>query len=168
MRFAPKGKREALDIFWYDGGIKPPAPEELMAENKELAEEGMLFVGDKGKILAGFRSDNPQLIPEAKMRSYRTANPLSEPAQGQSGDGARQDRDRSARDAAWVTAFKGGPASYGDFLLAGPICDAVNLAAISLRLGGRRLLWDSASAKITNIPEANRFLTREYRPGWEL
>jgi hypothetical protein len=49
-----------------------------------------------------------------------------------------------------------------------PICDTVNLASISLRLGGRRLLWDSTGAKITNIPEANRFLTREYRPGWEL
>ena len=36
MRFAPKGERAALDIFWYDGGIKPPVPEELMAENKEL------------------------------------------------------------------------------------------------------------------------------------
>ena len=67
-----------------------------------------------------------------------------------------------------MTAFKGGPASYGDFLLDGPICDAVNLAAISLRLGGRRLLWDSASAKVTNVLEANKFLTREYRPGWEL
>ena len=59
MRFAPKGERAALDIFWYDGGIKPPVPEELMAENKELAEEGMMFVGDKGKILGGFRSENP-------------------------------------------------------------------------------------------------------------
>ena len=39
---------------------------------------------------------------------------------------------------------------------------------ISLRLGGGRLLWDSAAAKITNIPEANKFLTREYRPGWEI
>ena len=44
----------------------------------------------------------------------------------------------------------------------------MNLASISLRLGGRRLLWDSAAAKITNISEANRHLTREYRPGWEL
>jgi len=81
---------------------------------------------------------------------------------------ARRGGRPSARDAAWITAFKGGPASYGDFLLAGPLCDAVNLASISLRLGGRRLLWDSAAAKITNIPEANRLLTREYRPGWEL
>ncbi len=44
----------------------------------------------------------------------------------------------------------------------------MNLASISLRLGGRRLHFDSAKAKITNIAEANRFLTREYRPGWEL
>ncbi len=55
MRFAPKGERTALDLFWYDGGIKPPVPEELMAEDKEFAEEGMMFVGDQGKILGGFR-----------------------------------------------------------------------------------------------------------------
>ena len=79
MRFAPKGERGALDLFWYDGGIKPPVPEELMAEDKELAEEGMLFVGDKGKILGGFRSESPRLIPEAKMRAYRAEHELPEP-----------------------------------------------------------------------------------------
>jgi hypothetical protein len=168
MRFAPKGQREGLDIFWYDGGIKPPAPEEFVVENKELAEEGMMFVGDKGRILGGFHSEDPQLIPEGKMRSYRTANPSPEASQRSSGGGGRQGGGRSEREAAWIAAFKGGPASYGDFLLAGPICDAVNLAAISLKLGGRRIVWDSANAKITNIPEANQLLTREYRPGWEL
>ena len=66
------------------------------------------------------------------------------------------------------TEFKGGAVSYGDFTLARPITDAVNLAAISLRLGGRRLLWDSTAAKITNVSEANRYLSREYRPGWEV
>src|SRR5262249_44703183 len=157
--------RPALDIFWYDGGIKPPVPEDLMAENKELAEEGMMFVGDKGKVLGGFRGENPQLIPEAKMRAYRTANNLPEPAQGQRRSGG-QGGDPSGRNAAWVDAFKGGPPTYGDFTLAGPISDAFNLASISLRLGGRRLLWDAANAKVTNVPEANKYLTREYRRGW--
>jgi predicted dehydrogenase len=166
MRFAPRAERAALDIFWYDGGIKPPVSEELMAEGREFPEEGMMFVGDKGKILGGFRSENPQLIPEARMHADRKANNLPEPAPRQRG--GRQAGDPSARNAAWIAAFKGGPASYGDFLLARPISDAMNLASISLRLGGRRLLWDSAGAKITNIPEANRFLTRDYRPGWEL
>ncbi len=67
LRFAPKGDRAGLDILWYDGGIKPPVPEELMADDQELPEEGMMFVGDKGKILGGFRSENPQLIPESRM-----------------------------------------------------------------------------------------------------
>ncbi len=167
MRFAAKEDRPALDIFWYDGGIKPPAPEELMAENKELPEEGMMFLGDQGKILGGFRAENSRIIPDAKMRVYRQANSLPESVSSQAGRN-RQSEGRSGREAAWITAFKGGPASYGDFLLAGPICDAVNLAAISLRLGGRRLQWNAASARITNVPEANTFLTREYRPGWEL
>jgi hypothetical protein len=168
MRFAPKGERAALDIFWYDGGIKPPVPEELMSDNQELAEEGMMFVGDKGKILGGFRAEYPQLIPEAKMRAYRAAHNLPEPAPRQRRGGGRQGGDPSMRNTAWITAFKGGPASYGDFTLARPLSDAVNLAGISLRLGGRRLLWDSAAAKITNIAEANRLLSRDYRPGWEL
>ena len=153
MRFAPKGERAGLDIFWYDGGIKPATPEEFLAANKELEEEGMMFVGDKGKILGGFHGEGPQLVTKS--------------APGRPNGGSRQGGSQ-ARDAAWIAAFKGGPPSYGDFLRAGPICDAVNLASISLRLGGRRLLWDSAAAKITNIPEANALLTREYRPGWEL
>ena len=170
MRFAAKGGRAALDIFWYDGGIKPPVPEELMAENKELAEEGMLFVGDTGKVLGGFRADSPRLIPDEKMRAYRAANRIPEPAPPEQRQRAEQDnRPRvSARDQVWIDAFKGGPPTYGDFTLAGPICDAVNLASISLRLGGRRLLWDAASATITNVAEANALLTREYRDGWKI
>jgi len=163
MRFAAKGERKSLDIFWYDGGIKPAVPDELLAENKELAEEGMMFVGDKGKILGGFRSESPALIPEAKMRAYRAENHLPEPAPVERGAGARQ-----GRDAAWVAAFRGGSPSYGDFTLARPITDAMNLVSISLRLGGRRLQFDDATAKITNIAEANKFLTRDYRPGWEI
>jgi predicted dehydrogenase len=168
MRFAPKGERAGLDIYWYDGGIKPPVPEELMAEGHEFDEEGMLFVGDKGKILGGFHAEDAQLIPEPRMRAYRKANNLPEPDPRQRRGRGGQFGNAAARNAAWIAAFKGGPASYGDFQLAGPISDAMNLAAISLRLGGRRLLWDSAAAKITNLPEANKLLAREYRPGWEI
>src|SRR5262249_13845500 len=121
------------------------------------------FVGDKGKILGGFRAEDSRLIPEAKMRSYLVENHLPDPTPATRGSGTRPDR-----NAAWVASFKGGAASYGDFQLARPISDSINLAAISLRLGGKRLLFDSASAKISNRPEANKFLTREYRPGWEI
>ncbi len=156
FKFAPKGNRPALDLFWYDGGMKPPTPPELEEDNGELAAEGMMLVGDKGKILAGFLCDNPRLIPERRNREFQAAMP------------AQTAPRPSATTPSWVAAFRGGQATNGNFLLAGPISEAFNLGAISLRMGGRRLLWDSAGMKVTNVPAANRHLTREYRKGWEL
>lgn len=160
FKFAAKGDRPPLDLFWYDGSIKPPTPEEL--ETGELQPEGMMFIGDSGKILAEFRGENPRIIPEKKMREYRTAKSLPETAPQQRG------QEQGRNDAAWVAAFKGGKPTYGDFLLSGPISDAFNLGAVSLRLGGRKLLFDAASMRVTNLPEANKLLVREYRKGWEL
>ena len=157
FKFAAKGNRSALDLFWYDGGMKPPTPEELERENQELTPEGLMFVGDKGKILAGFLGQNPRIVPSQRMRDYG----------GASASHSREQR-RHLAEVAWTAAFRGGPATYGDFLLAGPISDAFNLAAVSLRLGGRKLRFDSAKSKVVNVPEANQFLGRSYRKGWEL
>ena len=157
FKFAAKGSRPALDLFWYDGGMKPPTPEEVEEDNRELPSEGLMFVGDKGKILAGFLCEKPALIPDRKAREW-AAKPVVTPATLAG----------SSRTSSWVAACKGGAPSYGDFLLAGPISEAFNLGAISLRLGGKRLLWDTASMKITNLPDANKHLVREYRKGWEL
>jgi hypothetical protein len=154
FRFAAKGDRPALDLYWYDGSMKPPTPDELLAHDQELAPEGMLFVGDKGKIIGEFHGSNPRLLMEGKISSPDAS--------------LRSTARPSTRGGSWITAFKGGAPTHGDFVLAGPICDAFNLGAVSLRMGGRRLLFDSGSGRITNLPEANRFLTRDYRPGWEL
>src|SRR5207253_780140 len=136
--------------------MKPRTPEELEEAKQELDPEGMMFIGDKAKILAGFRGENPRLIkgPKSEAGGQTTAR--------------ERDRNRNEALALWVAAAKGGKPTYGDFLLAGSISDAFNLAAISLRLGGKRLLFDSANMKITNVPEANKYLVREYRKGWEL
>jgi predicted dehydrogenase len=152
FRFAAKNQRPAIDIFWYDGSMKPPTPDEL-GDNHELEPEGMMFIGDKGKILAGFRGESPRV--------------LGNPAFGDPTTSPRQ-RPRSEALALWVAAAKGGKPTYGDFTLAGPISDAFNLAAVSLRTGGKRLFFDSSQAKITNLPNANKYLTREYRKGWEM
>ncbi len=153
FRFAAKGVRPALDLFWYDGSMKPRLVEELEAANQEFAPEGMMFVGDKGKILAEFRGENPRLL-SGDEHAVTAVDAGTEHAR---------------RDATpWLSAFRGGPASYGDFLLAGPISDAFNLGAISLRMGGKRLLFDAAQVRITNSEEANGLMTRVYRKGWEL
>jgi predicted dehydrogenase len=158
FRFAAKGDRGPLDIFWYDGSIQPPAPPELEGE-KGLEPEGMMFVGDKGKILGGFRGEEPHLIPESRRSEYPS---FTTP-------GPRNfEREQRQVIEQWVAACKGGPPTYGDFLLAGPITDAFNLGAISLRLGGKRLLFDAERMEITNNEHANGYLRREYRHGWAL
>src|ERR1043166_10278621 len=82
--------------------------------------------------------------------------------------GKGEARARGAALTLWVAAVKGGRPTYGDFLLAGPISDAFNLGAVSLRLGGERLRFDSANMKITHLLQANKYLVREYRKGREL
>ena len=154
FRFAAKGNRPPVDIFWYDGSMKPPTPEAL--HDEEMQPEGMMFVGDKARIIAGFRGEEARILGDAKIRE---GSPAASRERG---------RDRSEALKLWVQACKGGKPTYGDFTLGGPISDAFNLGAVSLRMGGKRLLFDSTTAKITNVAEANRYLTREYRKGWEL
>jgi len=53
-----------IDLYWYDGGMRPSDPEELREDNRTLGATGMLFIGDKGKIL-----DN-RIIPESRGKAY--------------------------------------------------------------------------------------------------
>jgi hypothetical protein len=161
FKFPARGVMPALDLYWYDGGMKPYTPEELEADNKELPVEGMMFVGDRGKILADFLGLNPQIIPEKRMREYQGPKPPAPTAEGP-GQETPADRNR-----VWMSSFRGGPPSPGSFLNAGNISEAVNLGAIALRAGGK-IVYDFENMKITNIPEANKYLFREYRKGWEL
>lgn len=154
FKFAKQETLPAFDLFWYDGGMKPPTPEELEVDGKDLPSEGMMFVGDKGKILAGFRNEKPALIPESKMKRYLETAPQTE--------------DTVLRgDDTWIDAFKEKKQSPGSFLLAGPISETINLGAVALRTK-KKIIYDSAKMEITNLPEANKYLTREYRKGWEL
>ncbi|MBA4058139.1 MAG: hypothetical protein C0490_25715 [Marivirga sp.] len=154
FKFAKQKTLPAFDLFWYDGGMKPHTPEELEVDGKDLPQEGMMFIGDKGKILAGFRCEKPSLIPEARMKSYMEGKEV-----------IAEKTDRS--DDVWIDAFKNKIQSPGSFLNAGPISETINLGAIALRTH-KKVLYDAAGMKITNIPEANKYLTREYRVGWEL
>jgi len=157
FRFAARGQRPAVDLFWYEGGMRPVTPPELEEDHKDFSAEGMMFVGDKGKILAGFHIDNPRLIPESRMRGV--PEPPSAPVKHEPGwvsPGIHQ----------WIAACRGGPQSPGSFLNAWPITEAVNLYAVALR-SRQKLLYDTETMSIFNSTEANGYLSREYRNGWD-
>ena len=69
----------------------------------------------------------------------------------------------------WVQAAKGQAKASSPFEYAAPLTEVMLLGMAALRAGqGRKLLYDGARMQFTNVPEANRFLTREYRAGWSL
>jgi len=113
-----------------------------------------MFVGDKGKILATFHGDNPRIIPEKKMQDY-------------AGEKEVQQEGRQRRSDTWAACIKNKKESPGSFLFADPVTETINLGAVALR-AGQKVDYDSDAMKITNLPEADKYLTRKYRKGWEL
>jgi hypothetical protein len=112
----------------------------------------MMFVGDKGRIVAQFRGEKPVLIVDNKIVPDTSAP---------------SNRKEQNRDDAWINAFKNKTESPGSFIYAGPVTETILLGAVALR-AGKRVEYDTTNMKITNIPDANKFLVREYRKGWEL
>jgi hypothetical protein len=148
FHFEAEGDRPEVDLFWYDGGMKPRLPDHMEAQDVTMGKEGILFVGDDGAIMAGFRGRDPHVFTKGKKKALRVT-----------GGGGR--------GGSWREAIRGGDRSPGDFLNAAAITDAVNLGTVALR-AGRKVVFDSEKSRITNAPEANRYLTRECRKGWGL
>lgn len=156
FKYPANGNRPAVDLCWYDGGMRPAEPEELISQNKQLPQEGMMFVGTEGKILAGFNVQEPEVISGKKM---------DPPAKD-----AHAERNQVAQTTAALPLFaeacKSGKQYPGSFRDAEYLTEAVNLYAAALR-ANKVLEYDAANVKITNAPEANQYLTRNYRSGWE-
>ncbi len=157
--FAAREGLPGLELFWYDGGMKPRLSAELEAHNVEMAREGILFAGERGWIMAGFNGQNPQLFVQGRREPLWKEEASPQGPGGQRGPGDRVNP--------WLQAIKKGEQSPGSFPNAAAITDTVNLGAVALR-AGKKVLFDSDSMKITNAPEANQYLRREYRKGWEL
>jgi hypothetical protein len=154
LNFPEQQNLPAFNLFWYDGGMKPFIPEEFAEDNRDMPDEGMMFVGDKGKILAGFRGEQPEILPSRLMKVFGGEKDLPE-------------REGEGRSNIWAAAIKNDEESPGSFIYAGAVTETINLAAVALR-AGKKVDYDSANMKITNDEAANKYLKREYRKGWEL
>ncbi len=154
-QFPARGERPPVKLHWYDGGILPPRPEELEDDRPLDPEDGILFVGDKGKMLVeGWGGERPRLIPETRNKEYRRPPKTLPRSLG--------------HHAEWVRACKTGSPTASNFAFAGPLTEAVLLGSVCVHNGGDQLSWDSAHLKITNDPEANGLLHYRYRAGWTL
>ncbi len=148
-------EHEDVDMYYYDGGMKPNISTELTG-GEELAREGVLFVGEFGTLLGDYYANNFKLLPESRMRALSGTIPELK----------KEEEVISSTDE-YMAAIKEGRQSGGSFIDVKDLAEATCLSAIALRTG-HHIKWDSKKMKITNVEEANKFLMREYRPGWEI
>jgi hypothetical protein len=152
--FPARGDLPPVKLTWYDGGLMPPRPAELEDGRRYGSADGTLYVGDKGKML-GHR-----LIPQAKLKEYKQPPRTLPRSPGHHKE--------------WILACKGGPPAGSSFEVSGPMAEVVLLGNIAVRMGkklyekGLKLYYDGPNMRITNVPEANEYIRREYRKGWTL
>jgi hypothetical protein len=152
--FPARGKRPPVKMIWYDGKKKPPRPPEL-EEGRNLGGNGIMFVGDKGKILCGGWSGPPRIIPEAKMKEYKRPEKTLKRSIGHHKE--------------WIQACKDNDpkGALAGFEYSGPFTESLLVGNLAVRLG-RRIVWDAKKMKATNAPEADKYINKSYRKGWEI
>lgn len=154
-QFSARGELPPVQLHWYDGGLLPARPEELEDDRPLDPEDGIIFIGDRGKMLVtGWGGEHPRLIPESRNKEYKRPPKTLPRSIGHHRE--------------WIQACKTGSSTRSSFDFAGPLTEAVLLGSVCVRLGGEKLVWDSTSFKVTNIPEANEYLHYQYRAGWTL
>jgi len=156
-RFGPRRNMGPVSVYWYDGGLRPPTPVGIDADDpkQRMGEggNGIYFVGEKGIITCAGWSGMPRLLPLELHREYKRPEKTLPRVEGHHAD--------------WLQACKGGKPASSSFEYGARLCEFVMLGNVALR--ARKLIkWDGPNMKVTNAPDANRYLREPYRSGWEL
>ena len=174
--------KSPIQLTWTDGGIRPPHPDIIPADSDiggPGSQNGVLMIGDKGIISTNINDSSP-LTPKLYLYDGQTEfgpekEDMPEPEYG--------------HQRKWVDACKAGFNSKehldltSSFDYAGPMTETVLMGNLAIRsymlrkedsngsfdyYARKKLLWDGENMKITNVEEANQFVTRKYREGWKI
>jgi predicted dehydrogenase len=147
-QYPARGELPPVHLTWYSGVAGPDLAGKATYSG---FGSGVLFEGEKGKLLADY--DHYQLLPEAQFKDFRPPRQTIPASIGHHRE--------------WLEAIKHGGTPTCHFDYSGALAEAVLLGNVAFRCG-QRLTWDSAAAKVTNTSDAGRYLHGEYRKGWQL
>ncbi|PSR14047.1 MAG: oxidoreductase [Bacteroidetes bacterium] len=171
-----------IELTWSDGGIRPSHPDLIPADDDmggPGSENGVLLIGEKG-IIATNVNDSSPLMPKLYLNDGTVViGPQTE-------DNLEPEYGHHRQ---WVDACKTGfgskehQALTSSFDYAGPMTETVLMGNLAIRsyllrrenaagdmdfYARKKLLWDGENMRITNLAEANQFVGRQYRAGWEM
>jgi predicted dehydrogenase len=154
FEFAARGPRPAVKLMWYDGGKLPNKPADL-ADEVDLGDNGILFIGEKGTLLCGGWSGAPSLFPASRRAAFVRPPKTIPRSIGHHAEWIQACKDRKPEDA------KAG------FAYSGPFTEALLVGNLAARLQ-KRVEWDSAAMRVKNLPEAEALVRKTYRSGFGL
>jgi len=176
IKFPAREEMPPVEMVWYDGGIKPRRPDELLPdEEMGVVDGGIIFEGTKGKLMANLFGRNPTLLPTKLMKEVTL--PTSKFPFVDRGEWGHQTQ--------WVNACKQGYGTYtsSSFDKSGPLTETVLMGNLAVRSynysendskgkatypGRKKLLWDGENMRVTNFEPANQFVKRQYRGDHQL
>jgi predicted dehydrogenase len=150
--FPARGGMPPVKLTWYDGGLLPPKPEEL-GEDELNKGGGALLIGSKGKLLHDTYGLRPRLLPKSLHESFGKP-PQTLPR-----------IDKQDHEMNWVAAAKGKTEASCPFEYASRLTEVMLLGIVALR-AGKKIEYDGANMRVTNVAQANDYLSRQYRQGW--
>lgn len=156
FEFPARGSAPPVALHWYDGGLMPPRPAGLPDDAELDRSGGVMYVGSRGILIHETYGRNPQLFPEFLAQEAKDVP-------------ERYPRIEESHQMNWVKACKEGGQASCPFDYASRLTEIMLLGIVALRTGqGRTIRYDAEAMRVTNAEEANQYLTREYRDGWEV
>lgn len=153
--FAARGDQPPVKLSWYDGGLLPRRPDAL-PDDVALKSNGVIFVGEKGILINDTYGQNPRLYPNSLMEDAALVP-------------EKYERIPWGHEVNWAKACMGQAKASSPIEYGAQLTETMLLGIVALRTGqARKLLYDGDKMLVTNIPEANQYLQREYRAGWEV
>ena len=150
------------NVHWYDGGMHPHRPLEL-DHSLDMPHSGVLFVGEKGKLLSGYGGGNPfkdrgnsggLLLPEESFPGFQ--------------DPPKTMRRANEHYKEWTQACKTGASTVCPVEFGCEMTELGLLGTLALRTG-KLLEWDSGNMRVTNQgDDVNIHVDTPYRKGWEI
>jgi predicted dehydrogenase len=149
--YGARGNMPPVKLTWHQGNVKP----KIWTDNGIPPwANGCLFIGDKGMLLSDYSKHI--LLPEAQFAGFVRPPQTIQDRPG--GDQGQWDD--------WIEGAKTGKTTTCNFEYSGWLTEANHLGNVALKVG-KKIQWNPKSLRATNAPEADKFIRREYRKGWE-
>ncbi|HXD86591.1 MAG TPA: Gfo/Idh/MocA family oxidoreductase [Urbifossiella sp.] len=141
---------DTVDLTWYNGNAQPPADVLKQIAPHKLDGQGSILIGTEGVLYTLYNAGRTVLLPTEKFKEFKMP--------------ALRDTNHYGE---FVEAVHGNGTTSAPFSYSGPLTEMVLLGCLATRFPKTALKWDTKELKVTNVAEANAFVRRTPRKGFE-